>query len=86
VKQSPLAFSTPLNDDPIIEEIEDEDAFDSPDCSIYSERPADWSDLIEEELCWAAQGGTHVYLGQSLRCHACGAAHPSIRSNACGQL
>jgi hypothetical protein len=82
VKQS-ASLRVSLTEDPVVE---DADAFDGEDCSIYAEPPRDVGDLIEEELCFVHPSGTHTYFRDRKRCDGCGAAHPSIRANACGQL
>jgi hypothetical protein len=82
-----LAFQIPLNDEPEITIIPDDpDAFDLDDCSIYAEREDDITDLIEEEFCFVGPIHAHAYLNGASYCHKCGAAHPSIRRNGCGQI
>lgn len=77
MRREPIALATDFDSPEIVSEVyADAQAADG-DCEFI--------DMIEEEHCFIHRSGSHTYLNDANHCCACGAPHPSTRTNACGQ-
>lgn len=85
MRRDAVALMCPLNDAPVVKPvIEDPDAFDSDDCSIYAVDPAD-DDLmhvIECSLGETCDCGNRIFSRN--RCTNCGAQAPWAAKLGCG--
>lgn len=96
LRSSVSALMVPLNDEPVVTPVIDDDDFelgrkvygDEPDTGLSNEFTDSGDDdlifMLEQEFCFIGPDHTHTYLGNNVHCCKCGTAHPSIRNAGCG--
>ena len=85
MRHSALAFIVPLtaDEEPVVKVLEDPDAFDSDDCSIYSDSSGDTGSVAEMiEQSFVCDCGNDIYAFN--RCTRCGATAPWASHLGCG--
>lgn len=85
MRHSAAAFIIPLaaGEEPAIQVIEDEDAFDSADCSIYADESGDTgsvAEMIEDSDIYDC--GNDIFIFN--KCTQCGATGPWASKLGCG--
>ncbi len=84
MRREATAFALDFDSPEIVSEVYAEPLPEDGDGEFEDHEDDDTLFMIEQEFCFMRPEGTHLYLKDSLRCCACGTAHPSIR-NTCGQ-